>query len=92
LRQALAKAGAHVLLVGRTQGALEELYDIISSAGGEATGVPLDLTDFDALDRLGATLAERWGKLDILVGNAGLLGPLTPTHILHPMSLKKPWR
>ena len=48
--QALAKAGAHVLLVGRTQGALEELYDIISSAGGEATGVPLDLTDFDALD------------------------------------------
>ena len=87
--EALAKAGAHVLLIGRTQGALEELYDTISSAGGEATGVPLDLTDFDALDRLGATLAERWGKLDILVGNAGLLGPLTPTSHIAPDEFEK---
>ena len=75
---ALALAGAHVLLLGRTQGALEALYDDIMANGGEATGVPMDITDGDAIDRLGATLAERWGRLDILVGNAGDLGPITP--------------
>jgi NAD(P)-dependent dehydrogenase (short-subunit alcohol dehydrogenase family) len=87
--QALAASGAHVLLVGRTQGALEALYDTISASGGEATGVPMDLTDFDAIDRLGASLAERWGKLDILVGNAGLLGPLTPTAHIAPDEFEK---
>jgi len=87
--EALAKAGAHVLLVGRTQGALEELYDSITKAGGEATGVPMDLTDFDAIDRLGGALAERWGKLDMLVGNAGALGPLTPTSHISPDEFEK---
>jgi NAD(P)-dependent dehydrogenase (short-subunit alcohol dehydrogenase family) len=74
----LARAGAHVVAVARTQGALEELDDEIQSAGGSATLVPLNLTDFEALDRLGEVITQRWGKLDILVGNAGLLGPLSP--------------
>jgi NAD(P)-dependent dehydrogenase (short-subunit alcohol dehydrogenase family) len=92
--QALAAEGAHVLMLGRTQGALEELYDIISNAGGPnhqggATGVPLDLSDGDALDRLGASIAERWGKLDMLVGNAGVLGPLTPVSHIDPDELAK---
>lgn len=87
--QALAAEGAHVLMLGRTQGALEELYDLITKAGGEATGVPLDLTDGDALDRLGAHIAERWGKLDMLVGNAGVLGPLTPVSHIDPDELAK---
>lgn len=87
--QALAAKGAHVLMLGRTQGALEELYDKISAAGGEATGVPLDLTDGDALDRLGASIAERWGKLDMMVGNAGVLGPLTPVSHIYPDELAK---
>ena len=87
--QALAAEGAHVLMLGRTQGALEELYDTIKKADGEATGVPLDLTDGDALDRLGASIAERWGKLDMMVGNAGVLGPLTPVSHIDPDDLAK---
>lgn len=81
---ALAAEGAHVILVARTVGALEEVDDEIQRAGGTATLVPLDLTDFDAIDRLGGTIFERWGKLDILVGNAGVLGPLTPTGHISP--------
>ena len=73
-----AQAGAHVIAVARTVGGLEELDDEIAEAGGSATLVPLDITDFDALDRLGASIHERWGKLDILLGNAGTLGVLTP--------------
>jgi NAD(P)-dependent dehydrogenase (short-subunit alcohol dehydrogenase family) len=92
--EALAAEGAHVLLLARTQGALEELYDKISAAAGPnhkgmATGVPMDLTDFDAIDRLGASLAERFGKLDLLVGNAGVLGPLTPVSHIDPKELDK---
>ena len=74
----LARAGAHVVALARTQGGLEELDDSIRAGGGEATLVPCDLRDFDALDRLGAALFERWGKLDIFVGNAGVLGPISP--------------
>ena len=81
---ALAAEGAHVILVARTVGALEEVDDEIRKAGGTATLVPLDLTDFAAIDRLGGTIFERWGKLDILVGNAGILGPLTPTSHISP--------
>lgn len=73
-----AAEGAHVILVARTVGGLEEVDDEIRKVGGKATLVPLDLTDFDAIDRLGANIFERWGKLDILVGNAGSLGVLTP--------------
>jgi NAD(P)-dependent dehydrogenase (short-subunit alcohol dehydrogenase family) len=75
---ALAKAGAHIVAVARTQGGLEELDDEIRKHGGSATLVPLNLTDFDGIARLGAGLHERYGKLDILVGNAGVLGPSSP--------------
>lgn len=80
----LAKAGAHVIALARTQGALEDLDDAIRALGGEATLVVCDLKDFDALDRLGAAIFERWRKLDILVGNAGALGPLTPLAHVEP--------
>ena len=80
---ALARAGTHIVAVARTQGGLEELDDEVRAAGSTATLVPLDLRDFDALDRLGLALHERWGRLDILVANAGLLGPITPLgHVL----------
>jgi NAD(P)-dependent dehydrogenase (short-subunit alcohol dehydrogenase family) len=74
----LAKAGAHVVLLARTVGGLEELDDDIRAAGGTATLVELDLKRTDKLDALGPTLLQRWGKLDILVANAGILGPLSP--------------
>jgi NAD(P)-dependent dehydrogenase (short-subunit alcohol dehydrogenase family) len=82
--KALAAQGAHVILVSRTVGALEELDDEIRSAGGAATLVPLDVKDFPALDRLGATIFERWGRLDALLGNAAVLGDLTPLAQLNP--------
>ncbi len=75
---ALAGEGAHVIAMARTQGGLEELDDEIKALGGSATLVPADLKDFAAIDRLGAAIFERWKKLDILVGNAGILGKLTP--------------
>jgi NAD(P)-dependent dehydrogenase (short-subunit alcohol dehydrogenase family) len=75
---ALARAGAHVVAVARTVGGLEELDDAIVAAGGTATLVPLDLRDVGGIARLGAALAERYRRLDILVGNAGILGPLSP--------------
>lgn len=76
-----AEEGAHVIAVGRTQGALEDLDDAIRAIGGQTTLVPLDITRGDELDKVGAAIFERWGKLDILVGNAGRLGPLGPiTH------------
>jgi NAD(P)-dependent dehydrogenase (short-subunit alcohol dehydrogenase family) len=76
--RALAKAGAHVIAVARTQGGLEELDDEIRKEGGAATLVPLNLTDSDGIARLAAALHERHGKLDILVGNAGVAGPSSP--------------
>jgi NAD(P)-dependent dehydrogenase (short-subunit alcohol dehydrogenase family) len=81
---ALAEAGAHIIAVARTQGALEELDDEIVKLGSSATLVPLDLTDFEALDRLGAAIHERWGKLDILLANAGTLGVLAPITQVDP--------
>ncbi len=78
----LAREGAHVIAMARTTGGLEELDDAIKAEGGSATLVPADIRDFDAIDRLGAAIFERWKKLDILVGNAGVLGKLTPlTHL-----------
>jgi NAD(P)-dependent dehydrogenase (short-subunit alcohol dehydrogenase family) len=74
----LAKAGAHVIACARTVGGLEELDDAIKAVGGSATLVPFDLSDMDAIDRLGASIFERWGKLDILVANAGILGVISP--------------
>ncbi len=85
---AFAQAGAHVVALARTQGALEELDDEIRALrpGEEspATLVPLDLRDSAALDRLGEALFRRWGRLDALVGNAGLLGVLSPLHHVDP--------
>src|SRR5206468_2991588 len=72
---ALARAGAHVVAVARTVGGLEELDDAIRAVGGTATLVPLDLTDTDGIIRLAAALMERYQRLDILIGNAGLVGP-----------------
>ena len=75
---ALAKEGAHIIATARTQGGLTELDDQIKAVGGTATLVPVDIKDFEAIDRLGAAIFERWKKLDILIGNAGVLGKLTP--------------
>jgi NAD(P)-dependent dehydrogenase (short-subunit alcohol dehydrogenase family) len=80
----LAKAGAHVIALARTQGALEELDDAIRAEASEATLVPCDVKDYEALDRLGAAIYERWGKLDIFIGNAGMLGPVSPLGHIDP--------
>lgn len=76
--EALASRGAHVILVGRTSGGLEEVEERIHQAGGTATIAPLDITDSDSLRRLAEAVAGRWGKLDHLILNAGTLGTLTP--------------
>jgi len=80
-----AAEGAQLVLVARTVGGLEELDDRIRQDGGQsATLVPLDLREFDAIDRLGASLYERFGRLDVLVGNAGVLGTLSPVGHIEP--------
>ncbi len=81
---ALAKEGAHVIAMARTQGGLTELDDEIKALGGTATLVPADMRDYDAIDRLGAAIFERWKRLDILIGNAGILGKLTPVAHVEP--------
>jgi NAD(P)-dependent dehydrogenase (short-subunit alcohol dehydrogenase family) len=81
---ALAEAGAHVIALARTVGALEDLDDEIRAKGGTASLVPLDITDGDGIDRLGYTLFERYDKLDILIGNAGALGSISPLGHLEP--------
>lgn len=80
----LAAEGAHCILVARTQGGLEEVDDSIRAAGGQATLCPLDLTEMDAIDQMAVAVAQRWGRLDVLVGNAGILGVLTPTPQIEP--------
>jgi NAD(P)-dependent dehydrogenase (short-subunit alcohol dehydrogenase family) len=76
--KAYAKAGAHVILMARDAKKLESVDDEIKSQGGSATLIPADLMDLDALDNIGALIMERFGGLDIFVGNAGLLGTLMP--------------
>jgi NAD(P)-dependent dehydrogenase (short-subunit alcohol dehydrogenase family) len=73
-----AAEGAHVILVARTVGGLEEVDDEIKALGGSATLVPCDLTEFERLDNMGPPLLERFGRLDIFVGNAAILGTMTP--------------
>ncbi|MEQ8284776.1 SDR family NAD(P)-dependent oxidoreductase [Thalassospira sp.] len=73
-----AAEGAHVIAIGRNVGALEELSDEITEKGGKITLLPLDLTMFDKIDAIGPTIYERFGKLDIVVGNAALLGEIAP--------------
>ncbi|PCI32693.1 MAG: oxidoreductase [Alphaproteobacteria bacterium] len=85
----LAREGAHIIMVGRTTGALEEMDDAVRELGAESTLVPLDLTDFDAIDRLGGHVASQWGKLDILIGNAGILGPISPLGHIPPKEWDK---
>jgi NAD(P)-dependent dehydrogenase (short-subunit alcohol dehydrogenase family) len=80
----LARQGAHIVALARTPGGLEELDDAIKAAGSSATLVPVDLKDFEALDRLGGALHERWGKLDVLIANAGVLGPVSPLAHVYP--------
>lgn len=87
--KALAAAGTHVVLLARTVGGLEEVDDEIKKLGGAATLVPLDLKDFPALDRLGATIFERWGRLDAFFGNAGSLGAITPLAHLEPKAFQE---
>jgi NAD(P)-dependent dehydrogenase (short-subunit alcohol dehydrogenase family) len=80
--EVFAREGAHVLLLARSRKALEQVDDRIRQGGGKATLIPLDLADGKAIDALGPTLYERFGRLDILVGNAAILGRLSPlTHI-----------
>src|SRR5262249_10139224 len=75
---ALAKAGAHIVALARTVGGLEELDDAIKAFGGSATLVPLDLKDYEGIDRLGLALHERFRRLDVMIGKAGILGPRSP--------------
>ena len=80
-----AQEGAHLILSARTSGALEEIDDKIQKITGEpATLIPMDLTDFEAIDKLGLAIFERFKKLDILVGNAGILGTLSPLGHIDP--------
>ena len=82
--EALAAAGAHVILVARTATALEEVEERIHAAGGSATIAPLDLTDGESIGKLAGAVAERWEKLDVLVLNAAMLGSLTPVQDIDP--------
>jgi NAD(P)-dependent dehydrogenase (short-subunit alcohol dehydrogenase family) len=82
--EALAGAGAHVILVARTASALEEVEEQIHSAGGSATIAPLDLTEGESIGKLAVAVAERWDKLDIIVLNAAMLGSLTPVQDIDP--------
>lgn len=79
-----ASEGAELILVGRTQGALEEVDDEIRKHGRSASLVVADLADFAVIDRMGAAVYERWGRLDVLVGNAGALGTLSPLGHIDP--------
>ena len=82
--EALAAAGAHVILVARSTPALEQVEERVHDAGGSATIAPLDLTDGTSVSKLAAAVTERWGKLDILVLNAAMLGSLTPVQDIDP--------
>jgi NAD(P)-dependent dehydrogenase (short-subunit alcohol dehydrogenase family) len=80
----LAQAGAHIVAIARTVGGLEELDDRIKAAGGSATLVPLDVKDSDDIARLALALNERYQRLDVLIGNAGILGSLSPLVHVEP--------
>ncbi len=80
----LAREGAHIVAVARTVGGLEDLDDDIKKLGSSATLVPLDLTDYDGIDRMGKAIYDRFGHLDVLVGNAGILGVLSPLGHIEP--------
>lgn len=79
-----AAEGAHLILTARTTGALEEVDDAIRAKGGQATLVPFDMLDYEKIDQLGGAIAQRFGRLDVLVGNAGRLGILSPMSHVAP--------
>ena len=87
--EALAAAGAHVILTARAATALEEVEDRIHAAGGSATIAPLDLTETDHIKKLAEAVAERWGSLDVMVLNAAMLGSLSPVEHLDAKELAK---
>lgn len=87
--QALAQAGAHVVMVARTVRDLEAVEEAIHAAGGTATIAPMDLTESDSIARLAAAVAERWNRLDILIINAAILPPLTPVTQIEPKSFNQ---
>jgi NAD(P)-dependent dehydrogenase (short-subunit alcohol dehydrogenase family) len=87
--EALAAEGAHVVLTARTASGLEQVEERIDAAGGSATIAPLDLTDGDSIGRLAAAVAERWGKLDLLILNAATLGSLTPVAQIDPKEFSR---
>src|SRR5947207_14609272 len=79
-----AREGAHLVLAARTVGGLEEVDDKVRAAGGSATLVPLDLRDFVKIDELAARILDRWGRLDILIGNAAEFGVFSPLGHIDP--------
>lgn len=90
IARAYARQGAELILTARTTGGLEELDDEIRGLSGKSSLlVPFDLKDFDAIDRLGAALYERFGRLDVLVGNAGILGTLSPLGHIAPKEFQE---
>jgi len=87
--KAYAKEGAHVILIARTVGGLEEVDDIIQQNGGQSTLLPFDLMKLSEIEKIGASIAERFKRLDIFVGNAGILGALSPVAQSDPKMWKK---
>jgi NAD(P)-dependent dehydrogenase (short-subunit alcohol dehydrogenase family) len=87
--KSLGAKGAHVVLVARTTGGLEETEEAIHAAGGTATIAPLDLTDGDSIGRLAHAVADRWGRLDVLVLNAAMLGTLAPVPSIDPKEFSR---
>ncbi|HEY0117140.1 MAG TPA: SDR family NAD(P)-dependent oxidoreductase [Allosphingosinicella sp.] len=87
--EALAGAGAHVVLAARTTAALEEVEERIHGAGGTATIAPVDLTEADSIAKLAGAIAERWPALDVLVLNAAMLGTLSPVPQIDPKEFSK---
>ncbi|HXG81207.1 MAG TPA: SDR family NAD(P)-dependent oxidoreductase [Sphingomicrobium sp.] len=87
--EALAAAGAHVILTARGASALEQVEERIHQAGGTATIAPMDLNDRENIQKLAQAVAERWGSLDILVLNAAMLGSLSPVEHLDPKELER---
>lgn len=83
---ALAREGAHIVAAGRTQGALEEIDDAVRTAGSSATLVPLDMRDFPGIYRLATAINERYQRLDVLVGNAGVVGQRSPVDHIDPQN------
>ena len=87
--EALASAGAHVILVARTASGLEEVEEHIHEGGGTATIAPLDLVDGESIGKLAVAVAERWKALDVLVLNAAMLGSLTPVQDIDPKEFSR---